>query len=40
LRLVAPPGVSLLLGSRPGVRLEGERLTLPGDSTCWLTKLK
>ncbi len=40
LKLVAPPGVSLLLGSRPGVRLEGERLTLPGDSTCWLTKLK
>lgn len=38
--ITAPKGMSLLLGSRPGVRLDGESLTLPGDATCWLTALK
>jgi len=40
LNLIASPGMRLLLGSRPGVHLEGERLTLPGDTTCWLTTRK
>ena len=38
--LVTPTGFKLLLSSRPGVAIDGGRLTLPGDATCWLTALK
>lgn len=37
IRLEAPRGVRVLLGSRPGIALNGSTLTLPGDATCWLT---
>jgi hypothetical protein len=35
--LEAPAGFQILFFSRPGVVLNGSRLTLPGDATCWLT---
>nr|NCW96631.1 glycoside hydrolase family 13 protein [Actinomycetota bacterium] len=35
--LEAPAGFEILFFSRPGVVLNGSRLTLPGDATCWLT---
>ncbi len=38
--LEVPSGFELLFSSRPGVAINGGRLTLPGDATCWLTALK
>jgi alpha-glucosidase len=38
--LRVPRGVTFLLGSRADISLIGERLTLPADSTCWLTGAK
>lgn len=40
LELEVPVGFGLLYASRPGVALDGRRLTLPGDATCWLNALK
>lgn len=37
LKLVVPEGLRLLLSSQTGVELEADCLTLPGDTTCWLT---
>ena len=40
LDLHVPTGFELLLSSSPGVAINGGRLALPGDTTCWLTALK